>query len=218
MNYFTIIEKSEEYVKAYMHQHKNLNLYYHNIIHTEKVVEAAKQIAFHYKLRDKDIFITVIACWFHDIGHFETIVNHEQAGALKAEAFLKSYDIDEETINAVKKCILATRLPQAPGNLLEQIICDADLFHLGTEDFMKQSKLVKKEIEAVLNLQINETEWWNTTIRFIESHHYHTNYCKNLLNNKKTQNLEKLKKKVEEHCINHCKKTKIIKAQKREFA
>jgi predicted metal-dependent HD superfamily phosphohydrolase len=126
------------------------------------------------------------------------LVNHELAGSLKAEAFLKNKDLDEETINAVKNCILATRLPQKPQNLLEQIICDADLFHIGTTDFAKQSKLILREMEAVHNVQIDETDWWNTTTAFLENHQYHTDYCKKVLNNTKRYNLEKLKEKLQE--------------------
>jgi len=203
MNCFTIIEKAEQYVRAYMYKHKNDRLHYHNTVHTEKVVEAATQIALHYKLSENDIFIIVIACWFHDLGYYETIVNHERAGALMAEAFLKSYSLDEETINTVKKCILATTLPQTPRNLLEQIICDADLFHFGAEDFIRQSKLVKQEIETIYNLHINEKSWWNTTICFFENHHYHTDYCRNLLDDKKRDNLEKLTRKVAELIKRH---------------
>lgn len=199
MKYITIMQETGEYIKSYMSQHKNPNLYYHNLTHTEKVVRAAKQIVSHYKLSDKDFFIIIIASWFHDIGHFETILNHEQTGACKAEAFLRTYDIDEEIIKAVKKCIMATRLPQTPNNILEQIICDADLFHLGTKEFIEQSKLVKQEVEAVYNLHMNEREWWISTIDLMENHHYHTNYCKNLLNKKKEYNLEMLKKRVKEH-------------------
>jgi predicted metal-dependent HD superfamily phosphohydrolase len=198
MNYIRVITQVEKYVKTYMLQHKNPTLYYHNFAHTERVVQAAKQIIAHYQLSDKNIFITIAACWFHDLGQYETLVNHELAGSLKAEAFLKNKDLDEETIKAVKNCILATRLPQMPQNLLEQIICDADLFHIGTTNFAKQSKLILRELEAVHNVQIDETEWWNTTITFLENHQYYTDYCKKVLNNTKRYNLEKLKEKLRE--------------------
>jgi predicted metal-dependent HD superfamily phosphohydrolase len=54
-------------------------------------------------------------------------------------------------IEKVKACILATEMPQKPVGLLQEIICDADLFHLGTEDFSDRSKLVRKEIRKGKN-------------------------------------------------------------------
>ena len=35
---------------------------------------------------------------------------------------------------------MATKLPQSPHSLIEQIICDADLFNLGTDMFRETGK------------------------------------------------------------------------------
>jgi hypothetical protein len=42
-------------------------------------------------------------------------------------------------------------LPQKPFTLIEKIICDADLYHLGTNKFKKLSALLKQEREEYLN-------------------------------------------------------------------
>ena len=44
-------------------------------------------------------------------------------------------------------CILATKLPQMPDGLLQEMLCDADLYHLGTLDFFACDVLMKKETE-----------------------------------------------------------------------
>ena len=181
-----------------MTEHENLNLLYHKLNHTENVVTAVKQIAHHYKLSEKEFFICIIAAWFHDIGYYEAGgLNHERVGAKLSEAFLMNYDVDEETTSAVKKCILATKIPQSPGNLLEQIVCDADLFHLGMDDFPLHNKLMRRETESLHHIEIDKNECRNSTIHLLENHHYHTEYCKDLLNKKKKKNLQQLKKKAE---------------------
>jgi hypothetical protein len=111
---------------------------------------------------------------------------------------LVGHGVDEETTTAVKNCIIATRIPQRPANLLEEIVCDADLYHFGTDDFPFQDKLMRKEAEALNHLHIDKDEWRKGTIMLLENHHYHTKYCKELLNKKKKQNLEKLMKKAGE--------------------
>jgi len=195
MNYSKIIEKAEEFVRGYMKEHENLNLLYHGLIHTENVVTAVNEIGRHYKLREKDFFACNIAAWFHDIGYYENAANHEQIGAKMAEEFLTAHAIDDETTEAIKNCILATKIPQNANNLLEQIVCDADLYHFGTDDFTIRNKLMRKEAEALHHIPINKDEWRNSTIALLENHHYWTDYCKNVLRKKKSQNLEKLKKK-----------------------
>jgi len=81
---------------------------------------------------------------------------------------------------------------------LEQIVCDADLYHFGTDDFAIGDKQMRKEAEALHHVRINKDEWRNGTIALLENHHYWTEYCKNVLHKKKMQNLDKLKKKAKE--------------------
>ena len=196
MNYRMIIEKAEDFVRTFVKEHQNLNIVYHRLIHTENVVTAAIEIAHHYKLSERDRFICIIASWFHDIGYYENKLNHEQIGAKRAEEFLISSGVDEETTSAIKNCILSTKIPQSPTNLLEEIVCDADLYHFGNDDFPFQDKLMRKEAEALNHLHIDKDEWHKGTIMLLENHHFHTKYCNELLNKKKKKNLEKLKKKA----------------------
>lgn len=189
-----------------MQTHKELPLHYHNLRHTKKVVSSAKLIMSIYQLSDREVFVIVVSCWFHDIGQYEALVNHELASASRAEAILKNNDVDEAAIQMIKNCIMATKLPQAPHNLAEQIVCDADLFHLGTEDFLKQSVLLKQECEELHKVQIKERDWWNATISLMENHYYHTSYCRDMLNTRKHYNLENLKQMVESQNA-HSRKT-----------
>jgi predicted metal-dependent HD superfamily phosphohydrolase len=196
MDYKSIQEEAQQYVRSYFNAHLNEKLIYHNRYHTEKVVEAATTIARHYRLGERDLFIVTVAAWFHDIGYLKGGgTDHEQKGAVMADAFLAGTGVDAATIDAVKKCILATKLPQSPSNLLEDIVCDADLFHLGTDEFSERNKLMRKEAEAVQGKKIAKDDWRRSTIRLLESHQYHTEYCRSLLDEKKRENLAKLKLK-----------------------
>jgi hypothetical protein len=91
---------------------------------------------------------------------------------------------------------MATKMPQLPGVLLEQIICDADLFHLGNDDFFDNDKLLFREVNALYNTDISKQDWRRKSIKFLKDHHYHTDYCQVLLNDGKQKNIEKLERKV----------------------
>ena len=160
------------------------------------VVDAARQIGQHYQLNDADFFTVVVAAWFHDLGYFTgEPAGHEERGAKMAQSYLEGTGVERAVIEAVCRCIIATKLPQRAVVLTEQIVCDADLYHLGTNDFGDRNKLMRKEAEALQDKKISKDEWRKTTIRFLESHQYYTDYCRLLLNEQQQENLNKLKEK-----------------------
>ncbi|MEO6230020.1 MAG: Pycsar system effector family protein [Ferruginibacter sp.] len=196
MDYHSLSEQVKQYSLSYFKSRQNGQLLYHDIVHTEGVLKAAIQIGDHYQLNDPDFFIVCTAAWFHDMGYFcNDSSNHEAKGADKAAAYLSELGVDAETIEKVKGCILATRIPQTPATLLEQIVCDADLFHFGTDEFFERSKRMRKEYEKCTNKLISKEEWRQGSIDLLKSHYYHTEYSKLLLNAKKQENLDKLLKK-----------------------
>lgn len=198
MDYTTILTEVQDYMHRYFLDHNDSRYVYHNLAHTQQVVSAVQQIAHYYQLDERDFFIVMVAAWFHDAGYFTQPSSHESSGAQLAEDFLKNKSVDASLINAVKACIIATHMPQNPQNLLEQIICDADLFHLGTADFAQKDKLMHKEAELVKNADIGKEQWRQGTIRLLESHRYFTDYAQSLLSDMQQQNLRRLKEKQAE--------------------
>ncbi len=196
MDYNIIQEQAQQYVRNFFSSHVDERIVYHDRTHTEQVVEAGRMIAQHYQLSDRDFFIVIVAAWFHDTGYFRGgAAGHEERGAEMAAAFLTGTGVDAGAIQSIKGCILATQIPQKPANLLEDIVCDADLFHLGTDKFSERNKLMRKEMEAFKDKKISKDEWRRSTIRLLESHSYHTDFCRLLLNEKKQENLDKLRQK-----------------------
>ncbi|QNK64849.1 HD domain-containing protein [Pedobacter sp. PAMC26386] len=196
MNYLDILDQVRAHVSSLFHKRKDERLIYHNQLHTEQVVKATVKIANHYQLSDHDFFIVNVAAWFHDIGYLTSCEKHEVRGAALAKEFLESKGVEPEVTSLVMNCILATQMPQHPVGLLEEIVCDADLFHLGSDDFKERNKLIRKEASAFAGREIDKHEWRLKTIILFESHHYHTDYCQDLLSAKKEMNLNELKEKL----------------------
>lgn len=196
MQYREILDQLHIYVANLFDAHKDERLVYHNLKHTEQVVENAVKIANHYQLSDQDYFVVVAACWFHDLGYLFDCSQHEARGESMAVAFLKEKGVENKIIDQVSGCILATKMPQSPSGLLQQIVCDADLFHLGSSSFKEKNKLMRQEAQAFCNKDIDKNDWRIKTIALFKAHHYHTDYCKDLLNHKKTQNLSEMEDKL----------------------
>lgn len=198
MNYQLIINQAEDFVRKYMHAHDNPNQGYHNILHTENIVSVTNQIAKQYPLSDKELFIVTAAAWFLHAGYGKNMADDEAESIKIAEEFFQNAGVEEEVTEPVKKCILATRNPPTPQTLLEEIICDADSYYMGTEKFSEYNKLKRKEFELLNNTKADKDEWRKSTIQLLESHQYYTDYCKEYLNANKMTNLEKLRKKDQE--------------------
>jgi predicted metal-dependent HD superfamily phosphohydrolase len=197
MDYHALLKKTENYALDSF-EHTSLNLLaYHNRKHTESVASYAKQIAHHYQLNERDHFVVVASAWLHDLGYTIERANHEEEGADAAGKFLEGLGTPVLDIEAIKGCIRATKLPQNPHNLLEDIVCDADLYHLGTGHFSELNKSMRNEAEEVSKTRISKDDWRKKTISFLESHQYHTDYAKLLLNDQKKRNLENLREKSE---------------------
>ncbi|MDB5020200.1 MAG: phosphohydrolase [Pedobacter sp.] len=199
MNYLEILDQVKRHIEDAFNSKLDNKLVYHNFSHTEHVVKHAEELASYYKLDEKAFFVVLSASWFHDLGYLDKWEEHEQRGAEAAAAFLAERGVDEETIMAVRGCILATKMPQSPKGLLEQIVCDSDLYHLGSDDFKDRNRLMRKETENLLGKDVSKDTWRLGTIKLMESHHYHTDYCTNLLEKRKRKNLESLKAKVQEN-------------------
>ncbi len=195
MNYGELIEQTEAFVSKYMRKHDDPNLLYHNLAHTQNIVSVTEQIAKQHSLSDKEFFIVIAAAWFLYIGYYKDILHPLQESTKLAEEFFKNSGLQDETIESIKECILAPANMSAPGTLPASIICDADSFYLGTENFPAFSKLKRKEYSLLNEISVDKNEWKRGTIQMLEKHQYYTDYCKSRLNIYKQGNLEKLKKK-----------------------
>jgi predicted metal-dependent HD superfamily phosphohydrolase len=198
MKFQQLLEDVKQHVLSYFDTHHDAELLYHDLKHTKEVVATATRIANHYQLSDEDFFVVITAAWLHDTGYFTDKANHEKRSAMLAEDYLKTLKVDHGVIDKVKGCIIATTMPQNPEGLLQEIICDADLFHLGTDKFKERSKQLRKEFEHCKHADIDKNQWRQKSIELLEEHRYFTDYAQLLLADQQEKNLHKLLEKQTE--------------------
>jgi len=137
MEYTSIAYKAEYFVTTLFEKNQQDFLLYHNLEHTRNVVTRAREIAGQYDLSEKDQAILYVAAWFHDTGHlFVEPAMHE----IKSIELMKTFFANEATkeeqeqlMPAIEKCIMATHRNNTPRSIPEQIVADADTYHLGTK-------------------------------------------------------------------------------------
>lgn len=167
---------------------------YHDYQHTRDVVEAVKLIGEGYELSAKEMEILQLAAWFHDTGHDKGSDGHELRSKELAERYLTARDYNPEDLKIVVRCIMATRLDIEPTNLLEQIMCDGDLSHLGSKLYWDRCWRVRQELLLTQNKVMSEKEWFEFELDFLERHNYYTEVARELYGKRKKKYIKQLKK------------------------
>jgi hypothetical protein len=190
MDYNKLYKKIEEYVTGLFEQMHEPAFVFHNLEHTQKVVKRTKEIAGHYKLTEDEMLVLFTAAWFHDTGHlFTEPSKHEEKGCEIMRKFMTGKVDDEKIISQTEGCIMSTKLPRNPKNMLQQIICDADTYHFGTKDFKTTNKNALEEQSRRLGKN-DPVKFKEETINMLETHQFYTNYAQDLLNERKENNLK----------------------------
>lgn len=166
-------------------------LTYHSIGHTEYVMEKAEFLGRVEKISEKELLLLKIAGLFHDTGFIENPKNHEEIGCKIAQSYLKD-ELSDRELKLIFGMIMATKIPQSPRNQLERILADADLEYLGTDQFETQGNALFEELRH-FNPQLDEIQWNELQLSFLEKHEYHTDFCKKYREPIKQENLQKVK-------------------------
>jgi predicted metal-dependent HD superfamily phosphohydrolase len=196
--YSLIHKKTQQYVTGLFEEHHFHEHVFHNLHHTQTVVNRANEIAGHYHLSEKEMLILYVAAWFHDTGYlFVAPHEHEAKSSLLMKEFLKQFSLREDIIEEIDKCIMASRYPRNPSTRLQEILADADTYHLGTKEFKKYNKLAYAEFKMFNKGNLPRTVFDKETLEMLENHQFYTDYCKDLLNDTKQKNMKKLKTKSE---------------------
>ena len=172
-------------------------LSYHGVHHTLDVLEVCEEYIEREGLEGEDACLLKVGALMHDIGFTESFENHEATGARIAEKILPDFDFTQDQIAVVKGLIMATKVPQRPKNILEKIICDADLDYLGRDDFYPISSTLFDELKAISKIK-SESDWNRLQILFLESHHYHTDFAIKNRQPEKEKRLNELRELVKQ--------------------
>lgn len=187
-----------EYAAGRMARELAPELTYHCLSHTfEDVLPAAMRLADSYGLIDEDRQLLAAAAALHDIGWVIRGHEHERVSAQIAREVLPDLGFSDSQIERIAGIIMATRIPQSPNNLLEQLMADADLDVLGREDFWLRNEEMRSEL-AQRGHEVSDEEWYRTQIGFLESHTYFTEEARRLRGPRKQMHIREMKKRLAE--------------------
>lgn len=193
-----IIDKVSEYARNLLTTKLDKNYLYHNLIHTERVVNAAKNICEALEVSPSDQEIILIAAWLHDLGYTQGSQIHEETSCKIARNFLTEQNYDSDKIDAVIQIILATKKDHQPTNLMEEIIKDADSYHFSDENYSKISELLHQELQLLGVADFSVEQWREKNIEVLNNkHQYYTSYARENWGIGKLNNINDLIRKTQ---------------------
>lgn len=188
--YSFIIQKLESGLPAH--------LTYHTTQHTLYVTNKAAHLAKEEGVTGDDLLILKTAALLHDSGFLQNHVNHEAISCEIARDHLPRFDYSPREIEQVCELIAATKIPQSPKTKLAEILCDADLYYLGSSGYPKISELLFEEYKKTGIIKFR-FEWLATQSAFLKAHHYFTKTAVKEQQQKKEQYLAEINRKIKEH-------------------
>ena len=185
---------------------------YHNLLHTQRVVQNTKDLLEHYALDAKEQESLLLAAWLHDTGYTKGSDAHEKQSSEIARKYLKAQKCEPETIDRVCNLILATERYHKPQNLQEEIIRDADAAHLGNERYTEISETLRRELGLLDLAHYSNEEWLDANIEMFQNEHrFNTDYAVENWQPGKEKNLQKLIK--EKKAAKKLAKKELLKAK-----
>lgn len=193
------IEALKHYILKRLELELDDSLTYHSVRHTRDVMASTERLAMAEKVNETDAAILEVGALLHDSGFLLSMDDHEEHGCILAREILPNYGFKVDEIEAICKLIMATKLPQIPGNILEKIICDADLDYLGRKDFFVLGEGLFHEFMA-RGIVKDFCNWDEIQISFLSQHKYFTESSISLREPVKMQHLEQVKARYQ-HCL-----------------
>lgn len=184
-------QQAKEFILSRLRTELPDNLFYHGYHHTQDVCNAVDYLAQSEKIEGEPLLLLKTASLFHDAGFIKQYTNNEPLAVLFAESSLPAFSYTTSQIKTVTDIILSTQVPQRPSNLLEEIMCDADLDYLGRPDFFKISKSLMEEW-LVYGIVETEHDYLTKQFQFLKEHRYFTTTAKTLREPVKQQHIKTL--------------------------
>lgn len=194
-------QRASEYAIDFLQRELLPAFTFHNVNHTvNEVVRYCNRLAEMEKIDEDSRHLLLVAAYFHDTGltaiqslDLDTFKAgrsvHEAKAVEIMQNILPAYDFEREEIQTIARLMMATKWAHIPGDLLEQIIQDADMSALGeaTDYFVHTSDALHQELRS-FGMVIEDAEWYADQKDLLETYVFHTMSARTLFDANKVVN------------------------------
>lgn len=191
----SIVSKAEVFVTQKLGKEIDKKYLYHNLRHTQRVVNSAAELIEGEEVAEKDQEKLMVAAWFHDVGYLKSLDNHEEHSCKMAQEFLAKENCNEGFIQDVCNLIMATKMNYNPQNPLEEIMRDADSSHFAKKSFIQTSELLREELKLLGLKDCTVDDWREENIYLLRvKHRFYTDHANEEWQKAKDKNIRRLVK------------------------
>ncbi|TDT46230.1 putative metal-dependent HD superfamily phosphohydrolase [Maribacter spongiicola] len=195
-----IVSKVEVFATAKLSDNIDPRFLYHNLRHTQRVVDGTKELIEGEKIGDEESELLLVAAWLHDLGYTVSNENHEEHSCKIAKDFLAQHKSQDTFIAQVCSLIMATKKNYEPKNELEKIIRDADSSHFHVKNFIATTELLREELSLLGKQSKTSADWRDENIILLRTkHRFYTEYAIANWQKGKDKNIKKLIKAKKKH-------------------
>ena len=138
----------------------------------------------------------MLSAWFHDTGYLYAYEGHEECSQAIARKYFSLHKVDLLQINKINLLIEKTKKDKAPESVLEEVIKDADHYHLAESNYLKYLDDLRFEWQVHRDFKLDDKEWIALNLNYLRQHHYFSNYGSKVLEKKKQKNIANLKSQL----------------------
>ncbi len=187
-----ILDRVSRHLEDFFRKNIKDEYVFHEILHTRQVVDAVDELCKLMDIPPHKRMLLKIAAWFHDTGYDQGPTEHEQRSAAYARQFMEAEGFAEADIAFVERCILATNTNNTPKDEYEELLRDADLSHLGKNNYWERCSRLRQELALTRNQIMPEAEWVAFEIDFLSRHCFFTKAARALYSEGKARHLQQL--------------------------
>jgi HD superfamily phosphodiesterase len=201
-----LIAESENYISALLAEKLPGNIIFHNLDHSLMVKKYAETIGDQEGLNSDEMNILRICALFHNTGYVNSYKNYCEESVSIASAFLAEHKVDQQTIDHISDIIRAGSQPQNSKDKISEVLCDAEMMYIASENSIEQFDRLYEETALVKQKPVKRPVFERKLLGLFSTHSYFTEYGKTVLQPKK----EAAARRIEERM----KRRKLIENKK----
>jgi predicted metal-dependent HD superfamily phosphohydrolase len=192
-----ILQKAILFIDQYYKAHFSTVHCFHNVERARQIVRNSNIIAAQMNVDAEAMLQLNVAAWFLETGYAKDAANYQDASATIAETFLLENNVDDTSIQQVKHLILATKPPQQPMTLSQQVLCDSVAFHLAEKNVLQHLANYHQEECALKHEGIGKEQVMKEWRKQMKVSFFFTPAAKTFFDEAKQKNRKRLKKEME---------------------
>ncbi len=193
-----LVQKAAFFVEQYYKAHFTPQHCFHNVERATQIVRNSNIIAAQMNVGAEALLQLNIAAWFVETGYAKDVANYQDASVKVWQSFATEQNVDAASIDQVKHIVLATKQPQQPVTLTQQVLCDTISYHFADQHILQQVDSYHQQETVVHGATFTKEELLKDWRKQMKAGFYFTPAAKSFFEESKQRNRKRLKKEVEE--------------------